>query len=231
MRSPRPPAVRRHRYADCRRMARYAAAALLWWGIPVFHSAAQTKTIPVIKRELEASPNPPLYVKQVLRKNFVLDTIGVVRLSGFSGIADSLAYHGKVGKVYGPYQDGKVLVQVLAKIPNTFNRISQIFIDTTVFTRRIADSLSNDILTRIRNGSASFEDMAMTWSMGGEASTRGDLGWIAEGSLVPQIDRELKKHPKGEVFKVWTRQGVHILKKTAEPKQDHGFALMMRVLL
>lgn len=193
-------------------------------------SHAQSKPIAVIKKELEASENPPLYVKQVLKKNFVLDTIGVMRTTGFSGIADSLAYHGKVGKVYGPYQNGKVLVQLLARIPNTFNRISQIFIDTTVFTRRMADSLSNDILARIRTGS-SFEDMARTWSMGGEGVTGGDLGWVAEGSMIEVIEKEIRKHKTGELFKVWSRQGVHILKKSADPKQDKGFALMMRIFL
>jgi len=191
---------------------------------------AQKKTIAQIKTELEKSDNPPLYVKDVLKKKFVLDTIAVMRTQNFMGVADSLAYKGKIKKVYGPYDKGKVLVQILAKLPNTFNRISQIFIDTTVFTRRKADSLANDIIMRIKNGSASFEDMAQVWSMGGESVTKGDIGWIATGALLPEMERELRKHKKGEVFKVWTKSGVHIVRKT-DVKQDHGFALMMRVLL
>jgi len=193
-------------------------------------SNAQKKTIAQIKAELEKSENPPLYVKDVLKKKFVLDTIPVMRTSNFMGIHDSLAYKGKIKKVYGPYDKGKVLVQILAKLPNTFNRISQIFIDTTVFTRRKADSLANDIIMRIKNGSASFEDMAQIWSMGGEAVTKGDIGWIAVGALLPEMERELRKRKKGEVFKVWTKSGVHIIRKT-DTKQDHGFALMMRIFL
>ncbi len=193
-------------------------------------SFAQKKTIAQIKTELEQSDNPPLYVKDILKKKFVLDTIAVMRTQNFMGVADSLAYKGKIKKVYGPYDKGKVLVQILAKLPNTFNRISQIFIDTTVFTRRKADSLANDIIMRIKNGSASFEDMAQVWSMGGESVTKGDIGWIATGALLPEMERELRKHKKGEVFKVWTKSGVHIVRKT-DVKQDNGFALMMRVFL
>ncbi|MBC7849644.1 MAG: peptidylprolyl isomerase [Chitinophagaceae bacterium] len=191
---------------------------------------AQKKTIAQIKTELEQSTNPPLYVKDVLKKKFVLDTVAVMRTQTFMGIPDSLAYKGKMRKVYGPYDNGKILVQILAKLPNTFNRISQIFIDTKVFTKNKADSLSLDILTRINNGSATFEDMASVWSMGGEAATRGDIGWIAVGGLVPEIEKELRKRKKGEVFRVWSKTGVHILRKTST-KEDTGFALMMRIFL
>lgn len=194
------------------------------------NSIAQKKTVAQIKTELEQSPNPPLYVKDVLKKKFALDTVAVMRTSGFMGLPDSLAYKGKIKKVYGPYDNGKVLVQILAKLPNTFNRISQIFIDTTVFTRRKADSLANDIVSKIKSGTATFEDMAQVWSMGGEAISKGDIGWIATGALLPELERELRKHKKGEVFKVWSKTGVHILRKT-DVKQDNGFALMMRVLL
>lgn len=191
---------------------------------------AQKKSMAQIKTELEQSPNPPLYVKDVLKKKFVLDTVAIMRTDAFMGLPDSLAYKGKLRKVYGPYDKGKVLVQVLAKLPNTFNRISQIFIDTTVFTRRKADSLSNEIFNRIKSGTSSFEDEAQLWSMGGESITKGDLGWIASGALVPEIEKELRKRKKGELFKVWTKTGVHIVRKTAT-KQDTGFALMMRVFL
>ena len=67
--------------------------------------------------------------------------------------------------------------------------------------------------------------------MGGEGITKGDLGWVAQGVLIPEIESEIRKHKKGDVFKVWTRAGVHIIRKTENPKQDNGFALMMRVFL
>ncbi|HYF31152.1 MAG TPA: peptidylprolyl isomerase [Chitinophagaceae bacterium] len=192
--------------------------------------SAQKKTVAQIKTELQRAQNPLAYVRDTLKKKYVLDTIIVTRIRKYSGIADSLAYHGQIGRVYGPYDRGKVLVQVLAKLPNTFNRVSQIFLDTSVFRRQFADSLSNSIMQRIQSGTATFEDMAQTYSMGGEGGTKGDLGWIAQGSMIPEIERALAKRKKGEVFKVWTAAGVHVVKKT-DSKQDHGFALMMRVFL
>jgi len=197
---------------------------------PIF---AQKESINELKSELEKSPNSPLYVKQILKKRFKIDTIVVTRTAVFHSLADSIAYNGKEKKVYGPYmQNGaRFLVQVLAKTNNLFYHISQIFIDTAVFNYKYADSLGNRILAKISDGSASFEDMAQTYSMGGEAVTKGDLGWVARGVLFPQIEKEVAKRKKGEIFKIWTTNALHIIKKIQEPKEVTGFALLMRVFL
>ena len=196
-------------------------------------SQAQKMTIAQMKAELEKTPNPPLYAKDVLKKKFKIDTIIVSRTSLFHSLADSLAYTGKIKKVYGPYdqQGGKFFVQVLAKSPNVFYKVSQIFIDTSVFRHKFIDSLGNAIVEKIKNGTSTFEKMAQAYSMGGESATEGDIGWVARGVLMPQIEKEIVKRKKDEVFKIWTPNGLHILKRTAEPKQDTGFALIMRVFL
>ena len=192
---------------------------------------AQKKTVSQMKVEIEKAGNSPLYVKDVLKKKFKIDTVAILRTSGFNSLFDSLGYHGKVGKVYGPYAKGKVLVQVLAKAPGSFNRVSQIFLDTSVFSRRFADSLANNIMLKVATHESTFEDMAQTYSMGGEGLTKGDLGWIAVGALLPPLEKELAKRKKGEIFKVWTASGLHIIRKSENPRQDHGFALLMRVFL
>jgi parvulin-like peptidyl-prolyl isomerase len=183
--------------------------------------------------ELEKSPNSPLYVKDIMKKKFILDTVVVTRTTHFSSLADSLAYRGILKKVYGPYtiQGKKFLVQILARMPNTFYKISQIFIDTSVFRYRIADSLGKSILSKLKNNQDSFERLAETYSMGGESITKGDLGWVARGSIIPAIDKQLAKTRKGDVFMVWSNRGLHIIKLTDGPKQDNGAALMMRVFL
>lgn len=193
--------------------------------------SAQKKTIAQIKSDIEKSTNSPLYVKDVLKKKFKMDTVAILSTTSFNNLYDSLAYHGKPGKVYGPYAKGKVLMQILAKAPASFNRIGQIFLDTSVFSRRFADSLATDILIKIKDGRTSFEEMAQTYSMGGEGLTKGDLGWIAVGALLPPVEKELAKRRKGEIFKVWTRSGLHIIRKSENAKQDHGYALIMRVFL
>ncbi len=201
--------------------------------INCLHGFGQPKTITQIKAEIEKSTNPPLYVKDILKKKFKLDTVMVTRTTHFNSLADSLAYRGILKKVYGPFnmQGQKFLVQILARLPNTFYRISQIFIDTTIFRYRIADSLGNSIVNKVKNHQDSFEHLAQTYSMGGESATKGDLGWVAKGSILPAIDKQLSKSKKGDVFMVWSANGVHIIKLTEVPRQDNGVALMMRIFL
>jgi PPIC-type PPIASE domain len=193
----------------------------------------QQMTIAQMKSEIEKSPNSPLYVKQVLKKRFKIDSIVVARTRFFNSLADSIAYTGKVKAVYGPFQQkgSKFLVQVLAKAPNTFFHLSQIFIDTSFFTYRVADSLGMLIMKKLHTGADSFEHLAQTYSMGGESAFQGDIGWVAEGALLPPIEAKLMKMKKGEVAGVWTKNGLHIIKKTDDPKQDTGFALLLRVFL
>lgn len=195
------------------------------------HAQQQRMTMGEMKKGLETSTNPPLYAKTVLKKRIVIDTILIQSFSQFQGMVDSLAYHGKVGKVYGPYAGGKVLVQILAKAPALFNHVGQIFIDTSVFTRRIADSLATDILIKVRSGEKSFEDMAVTYSMGGESRVKGDLGWVAAGSLQPQVEAALAKIRKGDMIKIWSRNGVHIVRKLDNARKDTGYVLVLKVLL
>ncbi|HXB31741.1 MAG TPA: peptidylprolyl isomerase [Puia sp.] len=201
--------------------------------ISYLHGFSQTKSIKEIKTELEKSPNSPLYVKDVMKKKFILDTIVVTRTTHFSSLSDSLAYRGILKKVYGPYtmQGKKFLVQILARMPNTFYKISQIFIDTSVFRYRMADSLGKSILSKLKNNQDNFERLAEAYSMGGESITKGDLGWVARGSIIPAIDRQLAKSKKGDVFMLWSGSGLHIIKLTDGPKQDNGAALMMRIFL
>jgi hypothetical protein len=136
-------------------------------------------------------------------------------------------------KVYGPFtiQGQKFLVQILARLPNTFYKISQIFIDTSVFRYRTADSIGNSIIGKLKNNQESFERLAQAYSMGGESATQGDLGWVAKGRILPSIDRQLAKSKKGDVFMTWSPSGLHIIKLTEAPKQDNGVALMMRIFL
>jgi hypothetical protein len=49
--------------------------------------------------------------------------------------------------------------------------------------------------------------------------------------VIPAIDRQLVKAKKGDVFMVWSSNGLHIIKLTDGPKQENGVALMMRIFL
>ncbi|MEP6674635.1 MAG: peptidylprolyl isomerase [Ferruginibacter sp.] len=200
--------------------------------ICMLFSAAQAQTTAQIKKELEATPDPIGYVKTKIKKRYKIDTITVMSTSGFLGIADSIAYHGKIGKVYGPFKKENILIKVLGKVPNTFYHVSHILLDTSVYRKKFADSLADVIIEKIRSGRSDFEMQAKVYSADMASAVKGgDLGWFIRGVMLPQMDRELARHKKNELFKVWSPAGLHIVKLTDNPKKDDGFALLLRVFL
>ena len=185
-----------------------------------------------IKKELEATPDPLGYVKYKLKKKYKVDTVAIISTTSFIGLPDSLAYRGKTGKVYGPFKGNNVLIKILAKVPNTFYHVSHIVLDTAIFKKQFADSLATSIVNRIQSGNSTFETMAGTYSADrGSSSKGGDLGWFVRGVMLPQLDKAVAAHKKGEIFKVWTPAGLHIVTIKDNPKKDDGFALFLRVLL
>ena len=194
--------------------------------------SAQSQTIAQIKKVLDTTSNPIGFVKYVLKKKYYIDTVTVVSTAEFMGIADSLAYKGKTGKTYGPFRKENILVKILAKSPNTFYHVNHILLDTTVFDSSFAESLADTIIAKINSGASSFAAQASVYSADhASASKGGDLGWFIQGVMMPAMDKELIKRKKGELFKVWSPSGLHIVRIADNPKKDVGFALMLRVLL
>ena len=198
----------------------------------VFLITVHGQSLTQIKKELEATPDPLGYVKYKLKKKYKVDTVAIISTTSFIGLPDSLAYRGKTGKVYGPFKGNNVLIKILAKVPNTFYHVSHIVLDTAIFKKEFADSLATSIVNRIQSGNSTFETMAGTYSADrGSSSRGGDLGWFVRGVMLPQLDKAVAAHKKGEIFKVWTPAGLHIVTIKDNPKKDDGFALFLRVLL
>ena len=192
----------------------------------------KSQTLAQIKKVLDTTSNPVGFVKFILKKKYFIDTIAVLSTSNFLGKADSLAYHGKVGKVYGPFKKENILIKILMKAPNTFYHVKHILLDTSVYRPRFADNLADTIIAKIRQGTATFAGQAGIYSADNiSAAAGGDLGWFVRGVMLPQMDNELTKHKKGELFKVWSTSGLHIVTIADDPKKDNGYALMLRVIL
>ena len=190
------------------------------------------QSVAQIKAALTTAANPFEYVQDKLHKKFKVDTISIYSTSSFIGLADSIAYKGKVGQVYGPFKGNKILIKVLAKLPNTFYNVNHIVLDTALYSSVFADSLANTIINKIQKKTSSFADMALTYSADNiSAAKGGNLGWFARGAMLQAMDKEIAKHKKGDLFKVWTPTGLHIVSITDNPKKDHGFVLLLRVFL
>lgn len=194
--------------------------------------SAKSQSIAQIKKILDTTSNPIGFVKYVLKKKYFIDTVTVVSTAQFIGKADSLAYHGKTGKVYGPFKKENILVKILMKAPNTFYHINHILIDTAVFDKGFAESLADTIIAKIKNKTSTFAAQASIYSADIESSEKGgDLGWFIKGVMLPQMDKEIAKHKKGDLFKVWSTSGLHIVSIADNPKEDTGYALLLRVIL
>ena len=192
----------------------------------------KSQSITQIKKELDSTRDPIGYVKFKLKKKYTIDTVTVMSTTSFRGISDSLAYNGKIGKVYGPFKGANYLIKVLAKVPNTFYHVSHILIDTSTFSRKFADTLASNIIKRIKSDSSSISSMANTYSADHYSALKGgDLGWFIRGAMLPQLDEAIANHKKGDLFKVWTPAGIHVVTIVDNPKKDNGFALLLRVIL
>jgi hypothetical protein len=193
---------------------------------------SQAQSLAQIKKELETTPDPIGFVKFKLKKKFVIDSIVVVSTSNFMGIADSLVYKGKVGKVYGPFKKANYLIKILFKAPNTFYHVQHIVLDTGLFRQKFAEGLADSIIYKINNNTETFANMASRYSADMATAIKGgDLGWFVRGVMLPQLDAALAKHKKGELFKVWTEAGLHIVRIVDNPKKDTGYGLLLRVIL
>ena len=77
-----------------------------------------------------------------------------------------------------------------------------------------------DLKQRIINNSASFEELAKTYSNDTSASRGGDLGWIYPGDTVPEFEKAMMALNIGEISDpVETQFGFHLI-QVLEKKMD-----------
>ena len=77
-----------------------------------------------------------------------------------------------------------------------------------------------DLRQRIQNNSATFEELAKTYSNDISASRGGDLGWIYPGDTVPEFEKALVSLQPGEISDpVETQFGFHLI-QVLEKKTD-----------
>ena len=70
---------------------------------------------------------------------------------------------------------------------------------------------ADNILARLDKGE-NFEDLAKRFSKCPSKSKGGSLGWFKKGEMVPEFEKACFEGKKGDIVKVKTEFGYHIIK-------------------
>ncbi|QCR24039.1 peptidylprolyl isomerase [Pontibacter sp. SGAir0037] len=137
------------------------------------------------------------------------------------------------GKVYGPFttrdnMHGLFKVIDIREGNTSSVRASHILIkpeNETPEAKAAALTKARDVLTQIKGG-ADFGQMAAQHGTDGTASVGGDLGWFAEGRMVPAFEKAVFGASSTGLLPdpVETEYGYHIIKITA-PKTNKTYKL------
>jgi len=149
------------------------------------------------------------------------------RRGTFSPNIDSMLFNAPVGQVSQPIEDNGMfrlfrVVDRQAK-PDSL-RASHILISyagtpikQATRTREAADKLADSILNVVQKNPVAFEGVAGTLSDDEAAKTKlGDLGWFADGAMVPEFNEAVLKGSIGDIKKVETQFGYHIIKNVGK---------------
>jgi peptidyl-prolyl cis-trans isomerase D len=141
----------------------------------------------------------------------------------FAPNIDSMLFNAPVGQVFQPLEDNGMyrifkVVDRQAK-PDSL-RASHILVSyagtpvqSATRTREAADKLADSILSVVQKNPAAFEGIAGTLSDDETAKLKlGDLGWFADGAMVPEFNEAVLKGTVGDIKKVETQFGYHIIK-------------------
>jgi parvulin-like peptidyl-prolyl isomerase len=79
-------------------------------------------------------------------------------------------------------------------------RASYIYLDGKKLTLKTIDSLRTIIMNKFRSG-VTFSELAKQYNMDGNRNA-GDLGWFTEGMMVKDFEMAIRKHNKGDIFKI-----------------------------
>jgi peptidyl-prolyl cis-trans isomerase D len=130
---------------------------------------------------------------------------------------DSSLWKNEVGFMKEPYKLGNVFyirkVTKTKMAPDSV-KASHILISNQERKQKQAEKLADSLLNALNNG-ASMENLAPEYSDDpGSAQKLGDLGWFTEGTMVMPFNDAAFSTEVGEIVKVETQFGFHLIKVT-----------------
>lgn len=141
----------------------------------------------------------------------------------FAPMIDSMLFNAPIGQVFQPMEDNNMyrifkVVDRQSK-PDSL-KASHILVSyagtpikTATRTREAAGQLADSLLNVVQKNPGAFETVAALVSDDEVAKSKnGDLGWFADGTMVPEFNQAVLKGSIGDIVKVETQFGYHIIK-------------------
>jgi peptidyl-prolyl cis-trans isomerase D len=136
-----------------------------------------------------------------------------------TGVAPEVVFDMNPGSIYGPVLDGETykVVKVLDKmvVPDSVRSRHILRPVTTQMEFIQANALLDSLIQVIESGQNSFDSLAAEFGTDGTATTGGDLGYAAQGTMVKEFnDAIFFQMEEGELKKVITQFGLHLVEVT-----------------
>ncbi|MCC5918642.1 MAG: SurA N-terminal domain-containing protein [Cryomorphaceae bacterium] len=188
----------------------------------------ENDTIPAFSDAVDDS----VYV--AMRSDLPMDMKYYREASGFNLEFDSIVFYGKVGDVFGPYEDKDGYIK-LSKVSETA------FLPDSVKARHIlisfqgaerseatrtfpeAKELADSILEVLQNDRSLFDSYSTENNDDPTAATNGgDLGWFTDRVMTPKFSNFCFTNRVGDLGLVQTEFGFHIIEITGQEGSTKG---------
>jgi len=120
-----------------------------------------------------------------------------VKTISFSRNEDSLTYYKNKIAALEALGNGKLLVSK----PIVAIKVNYVFFDGTRLTMKEINEKRAEVLQMHKKG-VSSDDLVRQFNMDGNIKNGGNFGWINENDVDSTFVSEIKKHKKGEVFRI-----------------------------
>ncbi len=168
------------------------------------------KWITDTKTEFAAADTDP--VQFVTMNSDIPYTNANLKLDDINISLKEFAKNGKKGDVYGPYlEDNTYKLSRIVDVKLMPDSVKARHILIQEANPADANKIADSLITVIKKG-ADFAAIARKYSKDqGSAVNGGDLNWFKEGQMVPAFNDACFSGNKGDIVKVETQFGVHII--------------------
>lgn len=177
-------------------------------------SAAARDAVVRMLDGLRSAPNDSVYV---VSNNGVVDAAYRKKDALPASVADSMLSQ-PIGTIVGPYEDQGAwnIAKILGRksVPDSVRARHILIREATPASEKKVDSL----IAILNAKTVSFDTLAVQNSQdGGSAIKGGDLGWFAEGRMVPEFNNVcFYEAEQGKYYKVASQFGWHLIEVTGK---------------